>query len=68
MGRTFNRKLKQRDTFTNIFGGYTHEPATCYTKSAAHVLHPNYKLSVDAGPAHRIDRTFTHKYDDNKEF
>lgn len=34
--RTFNRKLKMRDTFTKIFPSYTHGEGTCYQASITH--------------------------------
>ena len=30
MTRTFNRKLKMKDTFTAVFPSYNHEQKTCY--------------------------------------
>lgn len=37
--RTFNRKLKMRDTFTKIFPGYTHGNPTTYIPSNTHAQH-----------------------------
>ena len=37
--RTFNRKLKMRDTFTKILPTYTHGAATTYIPSATHSQH-----------------------------
>ena len=37
--RTFNRKLKMRDTFTQVFPLYNHGVPTCYQTSNTHVLH-----------------------------
>jgi len=34
--RTFNRKLKMRDTFTKVFPSYTHGEGTCYQPSVTH--------------------------------
>lgn len=38
--RTFNRKMKMVDSFTRILPGYDHQPSSCYTNAASHVLHP----------------------------
>ena len=37
--RTFNRKLKMRDTFSKIMPTYTHGQPTTYAPSATHALH-----------------------------
>lgn len=37
--RTFNRKLKMRDTFTKIFPSYSHAEPTCYIASMTHHKH-----------------------------
>lgn len=37
--RTFNRKLKMRDTFTKIFPAYTHGNPTTYIPSNTHAQH-----------------------------
>ena len=37
--RTFNRKLKMRDTFTKIFPSYSHGERTCYQASNTHFQH-----------------------------
>ena len=39
MNRTFNRKLKMRDTFTKIFPSYSHAEPTCYIASMTHHRH-----------------------------
>ena len=66
--RTFNRKLKMRDTFTNIFPLYNHGQPTCYQSTNTHVIH-EYPKADDLGkPTHAIDRTFTHKMDEMKVY
>lgn len=68
--RTFNRKLKMRDTFTKIFPAYNHgEETTIKGKtSITHNLH-EYPKTDDLGrPTAAIDRTYTHKMDFIKEY
>jgi hypothetical protein len=40
MTRTFNRKLRMKDSFTRILPAYNHQPSSCYTNAASHILHP----------------------------
>jgi len=66
MTRTFNRKLKMRDTFTKIFPSYTHEDRTVMIPSFSHQMY-SYPAKNDLGaPTHEIDRNFTHKKDNMK--
>ena len=68
MGRTFNRKLRMRDTFTKIFPTYGHGEPTCAQPSMTHALH-FYPKSNDLGkPMQDIDRQYTHKIDFMKEY
>ena len=66
--RTFNRKLKMRDTFTKIFPSYTHAEPTCFVPSATHQLHMYPKEDDQGRPMQDIDRTYTHKKDFIKEY
>ena len=64
--RTFNRKLKMRDTFTKVFPLYNHGAPTCYEKTNTHLQHI-YPDADDLGnTTHAIDRRFTHKFDEMK--
>ena len=66
--RTFNRKLKMRDTFTKIFPSYTHGEPTCYQASNTHFMH-YYPKKDDLGQRMQdIDRTNTHKKDFMKQY
>ena len=56
MTRTFNRKMKMRDTFTKIFPNYNHEKGTCYTKSFSHEKHPMYEEDLEKIPTTQINR------------
>ncbi len=66
--RTFNRKLKMRDTFTKIFPSYTHGETTCYIASATHHNHYYPKRDDLGNKMQDIDRQFTHKKDYMKEY
>ena len=67
--RTFNRKLKMRDTFTKIFPGYSHGEPTCYINSNTHIKHVYPEFDEETGRAtHDIDRKFTHKKDYMKDY
>uniref|UniRef100_A0A7S3HYA9 Uncharacterized protein n=1 Tax=Favella ehrenbergii TaxID=182087 RepID=A0A7S3HYA9_9SPIT len=66
--RTFNRKLKMRDTFTKIFPAYKHAEPTCYINSVTHHQH-YYPKKDDVGKKmQEIDRSYTHKVDFIKEY
>ena len=52
-----------KDTFTSVFPGYNHEPITCYTRAASHILHPVYEKDIENKPMHDISRRYTHKMD-----
>ena len=61
--RTFNRKIKMRDTFTKLFPTYTHGTDSCYQASFTHYKH-FYPKKDDLGQQMQaIDRTHTHKMD-----
>ena len=66
--RTFNRKLKMRDTFTKIFPSYKHSEPTCYISSVTHFQHYYPKKDDVGNKMQAIDRTFTHKMDFIKEY
>ena len=66
--RTFNRKLKMRDTFTKLFPTYTHGEPTCYIPSMTQAQHFYPKKNDLNEPMQRIDRTHTHKMDFMKEY
>ena len=69
-GRTFNRKMKMRDTFTKLFPTYDHGKPTNYApdKIQSKVIHA-YPPSNDlGGKMQEIDRTYTHKKDEMKNF
>lgn len=66
--RTFNRKLKMRDTFTKIFPSYTHAEPTCYIASTTHHKHYYPKQNDLGGTMQDIDRSYTHKMDFMKEY
>ena len=68
MTRTFNRKMKMKDSFTQIFPSYSHVKKTCYTKAFSHEKHPIYEEDLEDKPAANIDRKHTHKRDAIKEY
>ena len=57
-----------KDTFTSVFPGYNHEPITCYTRAASHILHPVYEKDIEDKPMHDISRRYTHKMDEVKNY
>ena len=63
MTRTFNRKMKMKDTFTRILPSYNHVAQTCFTKAVSHDLHLRFEKSLEDKPIEEIDRTYTHKFD-----
>ena len=53
MSRTFNRKLKMRDTFTKIFPSYDHVEKTTYVMpSHAHKEFYYPEKNIDGEPMH----------------
>ena len=69
-GRTFNRKMKMRDTFTKIFPSYEHGMPTNYSPKKIHSkwTHSYPEKNDLGGNAFDIDRTYTHKKDEMKQF
>ena len=67
-GRTFNRKLKMRDTFTKIFPSYEHGKATNYSpeKIQSKFIHHYPEANDLGGKTDDIDRRYTHKKDEMK--
>ena len=63
MNSTYNRKLKLRDTFTQIFPGYTHGTGTVYRPGITHSTFVYREKGADGSPTNLIDRTFTKKLD-----
>jgi len=68
-GRSFNRKLKMRDTFTKIFPSYNHGQDTTYSnpnKSYTHWAHVYPKRDDYGKRMHAINREYTHKKSESK--
>ena len=68
MSRTFNRRLNQRDTFTNIIPLYRHEPQSCKIPSFTHVIHPEWKLDIENKPFVYQKRENNHRMDEIKTY
>ena len=66
--RTFNRKMKMRDTFTRILPNYSHIKTSCYQKAASHILHQNWEKNLEDKPMHNISRVHTKKFDPMKVY
>ena len=66
--RTFNRKMKMKDTFTRITPGYNHMPKSCYSKAASHMLHSKFDMDLEDKPTANISRVYTHKIDRIKNY
>jgi len=64
----FNRKIKMRDTFTKIFPSYTHAAPTVYAPTITHLTHHYPEKWHDGTPTHKIDRKYTHKFDEIKTY
>lgn len=70
--RTFNRKLKMKDTFTSIFPNYNHNPRTVFNKQMLTTqtdlpLYVKDQTDPDK-PIVNIDRHHTHKVDVIKHY
>ena len=68
MSRTFNRRLRMRDTFTSIIPLYKHEPKTCYTATYTHSVFPEYKEDITGKPLGKVSRQYNHKFDPIKVY
>ena len=72
MTRTFNRKMKMKDTFTQIFPSYDHKKETCYlngkVKSFSHQQHPRYHETIESIPLSKIDKRNNRKMDKMKDY
>mmetsp|Transcript_1914 Transcript_1914/g.3320 ORF Transcript_1914/g.3320 Transcript_1914/m.3320 type:complete len:87 (+) Transcript_1914:580-840(+) len=68
MSRTFNRKMKMRDTFTNIFPGYKHEPQTCFINPFSHTKHTLHEGDKVYAPIILGKETYNHRMDQMKEY
>ena len=68
LSRTFNRRLKMRDTFTNVIPLYNHEANTCYKPTHSHTTHERFHTSVDAQPAYKVNKKYFHKMDRIKDY
>jgi hypothetical protein len=64
--RTFNRSLRDKDTFLSIFPNYriSHDPK--HSVMQCHFRYP--KKGVEGSPTHFIDRTYTRKMDFMKKY
>ena len=66
--RTFNRKLKMRDTFTKIFPGYQHGTPSVAMRSTTQRFFVYPESNEWGNPICEIDREYTLKKDYIKEF
>ena len=64
--RIFNRNLRDRDTFLSVFPNYriTRDPK--HSVMRKHFKYPS--KSIEGGPPHVIDRTYTMKMDFIKKY
>ena len=61
--RTFNRKMKMKDTFTNIFGQYNHNSQSCFSKQKTHTHMVHNQV-----PGKKYDREYFRKDDSVKNY
>ena len=64
--KIFNRSLRDRDTFVNVFPNYRIARDHKYSTMRKHYKYPS--CSIEGGPPHLIDRAFTHKMDFMKKY
>ena len=69
-GRTFNRKLKMRDTFTKLFPAYEHgATSNCSPNKISSRYQHGYPAANDiGGKPYDTDKTYNHKKDEIKVF
>ena len=67
-GKSFNRKMRMRDTFTKIFPTYSHGEPTVSGPSFTQTAHFYPKQNDLGKPMQDIDRQYTHKIDFMKEY
>ena len=68
LSRTFNRRMKMKDTFTNILPTYGHVKKTCMVPPASHRQHPGYVKDILGRHVKDIPRTYNHKMDAIKDY
>jgi hypothetical protein len=69
VSRSFNRRLKMRDTFTKINPAYHHEPKSCYQiQSFTHKQHPEWRETAEGTPLRAINREYNLKLDPIKVY
>ena len=68
LSRTINRRLRMRDTFTNILPTYNHEPKTCYIPSFAHHKHSHFVEDMEGRPFNDPNKLYYHKMDEIKTY
>ena len=68
LSRTFNRRLRMRDTFTSVNPLYKHEKKTCYIPPYSHFVHPKFKRDIQGRPMKHVPRDYNHKMDEIKVY
>ena len=68
LSRTFNRRLRMRDTFTSIIPMYTHVPRTCYMPTVTHTVFPEFKKDITGKPFAKAPRPYNHRMDQIKVY
>ena len=64
--KTFNRTLRDRDTFLTVFPNYRISRDSKHSTMQRQFRYP--KKSIEGSPMHQIDRTYTHKNDTMKKY
>lgn len=64
--KTFNRTLRDRDTFMTVFPNYRIARDPKFSTMKKHFKYP--KRSIEGSPSHQIDRTYTRKMDFMKKY
>ena len=68
MSRTFNRRMRMRDTFMNILPTYDHVDRTCMTKTFSHVKHEVFDKGLMNEPIYNVTKNYNHRFDRIKTY
>ena len=68
MSRTFNRRMRMRDTFTQILPTYNHVDRTCMIPTFSHTRHEPFSKGLIDEPIYKVKKEYNHRMDRIKDY
>ena len=68
MSRTFNRRMKMRDTFTQVLPTYNHENRTCMQPAFSHTKYEHFKKGLMGENIYEVNKEYNHRVDRIKDY